>query len=254
MKAYLLVALAIGALALQSAQAAITLVQSGTASNSVAATTLSITLGSTPTAGNIIVVAGASDTNSAASPFVSGTGIVWMANNTGGASSTSSLLAVGHVLSGASATITLTFGTSGGAAIAAAEYSGVSAWFDQSASSGASTSTAASGSTGTTSHANQLWVGALAGRFGTSASGGLWASPTNSFTIRGQAVSTTGTANDRMVALLERIVSSTGTANAGATMTVGTGTTVWAAQVLTLEAIPTAGAGVGASRVINHDD
>lgn len=57
-----------------------------------------------------------------------------------------------------------------------------------------------------------------------------------------------------MVALLERIVSSTGTANAGATMTVGTGTTVWAAQVLTLEAIPTAGAGVGASRVINHDD
>lgn len=209
---------------------AIARVQSKTANSGASlATTVSVTLDATPTAGNILVVSYAALFGlSAGSPFVTCSGVTFSTYVWIGSGTLVGVLAVGRVLSGASATITANAG-SGGNAIVAAEYSGSNIVADVYAAATNTSTSAASGDTAATNAAAELWVGALAARNAIT-----YSSPTNSFSIVGQDKSSVGTANDRAAALLERIVSSTGTANAGATLSASN---VWTAQVLTLKEI-----------------
>lgn len=211
--------------------------KTGTSGASSSVTTWSITFDSTPVAGNVIVAACAAF-GSASIPgtpgYFSQTGVEWMLTNPSvqAASNTLLFLAIGKVLSGAGSTLTITTLTAGGMSIAAAEYSGLDTRFDRFMSAVGNSAAPASGATGTTSKGNQLWIGAISHR---AANGGTFSSPTNSFSIVGQAKSSMNTTSDRSVCLLERIVTSTGTANAGAAVSP---TGVWAAQVLTLDALP----------------
>lgn len=224
---------------------AIARVQSKTANSGAAGvTTLNLVFDAAPTDGNIVVIAAAGlGTSSAAfsSMSVTGTNIVWMqcCPAVQGGSNMTGILAVGFVLASASATVTVTDLSSGGIAIAGAEYSGCAPFFDQYASAVATTTTPSSGATGTTSSANQLWVASIGHR---AVSGGTFSLPTNSFAIVGQDKSSIGSTSDRSVALLERIVSGTGTANAGATVSASG---ICVSQVLTLKETPSGSAGGG---------
>lgn len=221
---------------------AIARVQSATNQSSTSVATLTATLGAAPTNGNIVIAA-ASFLGTASQVGDSGawaaTGITWMKVVTlaQGASSTQLSLAIGRVRASASASIVFTCDQTGGIAMAVAEYSGASLNFDKFVSGLGSSTAPASGATATTEAANELWIGAISHR---ATSGGTFSSPTNSFTIVGQAKSTLGTTSDRSICLLERIVSATGTANAGATVS-PTGT--WIAQALTIEQAAVAAGG-----------
>lgn len=220
-------------------------------SGAVAVLTMNLVMDAAPTNGNILVAAvcvfGTSQVRGAGASFLSQSGVTWMfAPGLSGQGNTQCnvMLALGRVFASASDTITLDYntvgGTSGGAAIVVAEYSGASTIFDQYAAATATSTSAASGATGTTATANQLWVGAIGAR-GTN--GVTFSSPTNGFSIVGQDNSTINASSDRSVALLEKIVSGTGTANAGATVS---SSQIWVAEVLTLQEAPAAG-GSGAS-------
>lgn len=209
-------------------------VQFATNSTSVSGNTVSVTLGATPTAGNILVAAvaffGSASQPGSACAF-SSTNVVWMNTQPAaqGGSSTSLGLGIGRVRSGGSTTVTATIDQAGGLAFIVAEYSGLSQNFDKFVSAVGSSTSPASGATATTGTANQLWIGAISAR---ATSGNTFSSPTNSFAIVGQAKSTLGTTSDRSICLLERIVTATGTPNAGATISP---TGAWIAECLTIE-------------------
>lgn len=118
-------------------------------------------------------------------------------------------------------------GTGGGIAAIMYEYSGlnISTPVDKSISAAALSNgtAAASGATATTTAAHEAWIGACA-----IDNASNWSSPTNSFTLVDQTSETNGA-----ICFLERIVSSTGTANAGATASVSG---AWIAGVTTFKA------------------
>lgn len=154
---------------------------------------------------------------------------------------------IGKVFTGASATSTITMvGTSPIAAVAA-EYSGVTNALDRGSIATNTGTSAASGATGTTSAANELWIGGIVHR---NTNGATFSAPTNSFSIVGQTNTTSGTVNDRSACLLERIVSSTGTADAGATISASG---VWIAQALTFPE-PTAGGSGLIGRLVDSNN
>jgi hypothetical protein len=216
---------------------AIARVQSGTANSAGSSvSTLNIVLGSTPTAGNIVVVVGGIvGAFGSSGPVISATGIAFTILQCSAGSSVSGFIAVGRVHSGASATITITAGQAGGITIVAAEYSGANLHLDQNAITVGSGTSLASGATGTTEVADELWIGGLIARNAVT-----FSSPTNSFSIVAQDKSALATTSDRSVALLERIVTSTGTANAGAT--IGT-SGIWIAGAITLHEVSSSGGG-----------
>lgn len=214
---------------------AIAFVQSKTANSGASSVaTLDIVLDAAPTEGNIVVLVA-----SAALPLqiLSTSGITWMGTSGLGSTNTVTILGVGRVFSGASATITVATNAGGTCpiVIAAAEYSGVNIRVDRAAFATANSTTAASGDSSTTSVANELWIGAIGHRF---TNGATFSSPTNSFTIVVQDKTSAGTSSDRSVALLERIVTSTGVANAGATIS---SSGIWTAMVRTFHEQPAAG-------------
>jgi hypothetical protein len=215
----------------------ITRVQSKTA-NTGGSLTFSSTLvfDASPAAGNILVIAIAS--LAAATPVIpTSANTTWVTMQANGGSSTLCTLAIGFPRASAGATVTVLHG-GGGLALAGAEYAGLSPLsFDVLASAVGSSTSAASGSTPTTSVADELWIGAISAR-----NTPTFSSPTNSFGIVGQTVTSIGTTNDRSVALLERIVTSTGTANAGATLS---GTNNWAAIAATFSAVASGGGLIG---------
>jgi len=222
--------------------AAITRVQSKTGNTAGASgTTLAVTLDSTPTAGNIIVVAacyfGTSSTPGPGAATLSATNVVWMMASPAvqPGSQCNVTLSVGRVFASPGSVVTLTFVSAGGAAMVAVEYSGASVTFDKFASAIGSSAAAASGATATTANANELFVGAIGSR-GTN--GVTFSAPTNSFSIVGQDKSSLNTSADRSVAFLERIVTSTGTPDAGATISASN---IWVSQVLTIEQAAAAG-------------
>lgn len=222
-------------LALSSTQAAITRVQSQTANTGATAsnTNLNLVFGAAPTAGNIVVLAVAAG-NVAGGCNVTGTNIEFYVENVMGSGGCPIFLVIGRVFASASATITVNPSSGGAIAIAGAEYSGSGLLrLDKVQWAVGSSTSAASGATATTTTANELWVGALGHR---NTNGSTFSAPTNSFSIVGQTNTTINTSNnDRSVALVERIVSSTGTANAGATISV---TGNWGAFVATFEETP----------------
>jgi hypothetical protein len=220
---------------------AIARVQSKTAnSGAVGVTSLNLVFDAAPTAGNLLVLVVGSN---AGSPTVdSGSGVSWVLIQKLGASNTLQSVFVGRVYSGASATVTVNLSSSVSIAIAAAEYSGIGSAFDREVGATGNSTTPDSGATGTTSSANQLWIGAMTAR---QTSGVTFSSPTGGFAIVVQDKTSAGSTGDRAVCLLEQIVSSTGTPDAGATISASS---VWVAQVLTFEVASAGGGSGGVSR------
>lgn len=237
MKATKLVLLVL-AFGVSLSQAAITRVQSKTAnSGSAGVTSQSVVLDSAPTAGNYIVLVAVSGITAAPEDrfTVDNTsGIIWTGKLYSSANNVIILMMLGRVFSGASATITVSIATSSRVAMVAAEYSGTNLRLDKEMAATGSSTSLASGATATTANANELWVGGMGQR---ASSAITFSSPTNSFSIVGQTTSTgTATNNERAAALLERIVTSTGTANAGVTSDQNF---QWAAMAMTFEETPT---------------
>lgn len=114
-----------------------------------------------------------------------------------------------------------------------AEYSDVTDVdaLDVTATNTGSGTTVSSGTTATTSQADQVWVGGFA-----NVSNDTYSSPTNSFAIVGQDGSGGGPAGQRsQAAMLDRIVSDVGTASTGATLS---GSNDWAGGVIALNGNP----------------
>jgi len=187
---------------------AITRVQ-GNARGTTTSNSISVTMGSAPTSGNVVIAAigiyasSLLDVNS-----ITQTGVTWSQVVTGASGAARCSIWIGIVGSdaGTGITVNLSGTANGGAVCDVCEYSGIPTtnYLDKTATAsgvGASTST---GTTGTTTQADELWIGAISAFFGQS-------SPTNGFTLLD------GAKTDISVAFLEKIVSATGTANSGTT-------------------------------------
>jgi hypothetical protein len=141
---------------------------------------------------------------------------------------------VGVVTGSASTTVTVTLSgaTSYFGCIAdVVEYSGLdtTGFLDKTAATGDMTSSGLTGTTITTTQANELWIGCVS-------AGAYWGSypqttPLNGFTLLDGASSGLG---DCTVAFLEYIADATGTASSGTTITVGTDP--WAGCIATFKA------------------
>ncbi len=212
---------------------AIARVQSKTAnSGGAAAGSLSVVLDSTPTSGNILILVSASTSTLLTIPTTAN--IAWFTvaarSNAG---SVSCMAFIGYVRTGsgsATATITLASGTQPLSAVCA-EYSGfTSAQLDTNTGTSGTGTTLATGATPTTRSSLELWLSVQTSRANSTLT---YSAPTNGFTIVGQTCTTIGGANaDRAVALLEKIVASTGTVNAGVT---SSQSTLWVDSVFTLD-------------------
>lgn len=210
-------------------------------SGAVGGTSLVVTFDAPPTAGNIIIAAacyfGTSLAPGAGAGSVSATNITWSYFGSTAAQAASQgnvMLAIGRVFASPGSAVTLTHIATGGSAMVLAEYSGVSALFDKSAGANGTGTAAASGATATTEAAVQLWAAVIGSRNEVT-----FSSPTNGFSIVDQDKSGLATSAGRSVALLELIASSTGTPNAGATISASN---IWCAQVATFGE-PAAGGG-----------
>ncbi len=198
-----------------------------------AAASLNLVLDAAPTNGGVLILVVSTSTATAVSVPTSAN-VSWF----GGAKNltTTSMVAIfiGYVrTASASATIAITLSTgSQPIAAACAEYSGFShAQLDTSSSNGATTgTTVTSGATPTTRSANELWITGVGVRCNSTLT---FSSPINSFSIVANTSTTIGGANaDRSVALLERIVTSTGTANGGVTTSQSN---AWVAYTITFD-------------------
>jgi hypothetical protein len=164
-----------------------TLVQNTAVAGASAATTLTVTLGSAPTNGNtliaVITAAGQYEVTGQVSG-ISETGATWtkaVAQGSQGACDTEIWYA--NNVSGASTTITITQAASGYMSAVVAEYSGLatSGVLDKTASNyNSGSSTGDTGTTATTSQANELWIGGIG--YDSYATSQL-SSPTNGFTV-----------------------------------------------------------------------
>lgn len=202
-------------------------------------TTLTVTFDATPTAGNLIVLVASGLSTSAAGLVSQTTGIVWTYYQLGTSNQTTLLIGFGRVFGSASSTITVAnFGT-GGISIVATELSGENIRVDRMAEATGSGTAVSTGTSQTTSTANEMWVAGLSHRL---SGGTTFSLPTNSFSILGQDKSALSTTADRSAALLALSVSSTGTAATGAT---ASGSGNWCGAVFTLQENPAGGAGGG---------
>lgn len=194
---------------------AITRVQGNTRALSSGAS-VAATLESSPTANNILVLAvHIRSSNSGPLTTVSSitqTGVTWNYAISKSAPVFYGVteIWVGAVGSGASASLTVNMsGTPHyGAVIDVCEYDNTSSTVDKSSSANGNSASTSTGTTDSTTSNDELWIGAI-GSFASSQ-----ASPTNSFTLLDGASFTGGS-----LAYLEKIVSSTGTANSGTTIT-----------------------------------
>jgi hypothetical protein len=215
-------------------------VQSAGGSTGAAAASFTVTMGSTPTAGNVLIAA--IDMGSTQSIKVTETGVSWrqlspQINNAVNASLT---LWIGPVASGAGTTITITSnsGNQKGTAYIA-EFSGNNVVFDNvvlATATGNSTSPAVT--IPSQEVANSLRFAALGAQTAVqSGQATIFSSPTNSFSIVGQQNTTANTTNDFAVALLVRLDSSTGSISAGATIS----SNQWCASGASVKEVTSAG-------------
>lgn len=210
---------------------AISAVQNKTANTGAGtASTLNIVFDSTPTAGNVIFLSVGTNGNM---PVITSGNIAWTQIGIVAANSVWGTLFIGRVYASASATVTVTIQSSTAISIAGEEWTGIGDGIDRTVGAIGSSTTPASGATSTTTDANQLWVGALAARNAVD-----FSLPTNSFNISAQTKTSLATTSDRSVALLTRVVTGTGTPNAGATIST---TGNWGATVAAFSATVVAG-------------
>lgn len=206
---------------------AIVRVQSITAATA-SATSLTMTFGANLTVGNLVVIAVANGSGTAgpdniATATPANCPILWFSRrNTGGANS--ALLCFGRVNT-AVAAIVNTLGTTTSCAMVGAEYSGVNLiGLDQGTTGDTGSGTNITAGSVTTLFANELIVSCVSVR-GTSISAGAFNTPLPTgppaTAIVDQITAGVATSNaDRAVALLERIVSSTGTTSPSVTSAV----------------------------------
>jgi hypothetical protein len=199
---------------LQSAPIGITRVQSKTGNSGNATTaTVTITLDAAATIGNTLIFAVCTQSGPGHASYIHGSStdfFVAFHNDATGLIKTG----IGYCpVQEASATITLTLNTASYHAYVAVEYSGISIGPDIMPFGAVGSSTTNTTPTlATTNYPNELIVAAMGTRGSWSSAQTAWlTSPTNSFTSVGQTSSFTNlTPNDRAVAFLERIVTSTG--------------------------------------------
>jgi hypothetical protein len=207
-----------------------------------AASSFTVTV-TAPTSGNTLVaVISTRSTSVNAVSSISQNGATWsrVASTTGTAGTTTEIWYAPNV-SGAGTTVTINLNASLFAAAVVTEYSGVlsASPVDVAATSTGSGTTAATGTTATTTQANELWIGGI----GLVSSSYTLGTPINSFSSVGPATSGSVTAgNNARVYALEKIVTTTGTANSGGTIS----SSQWSGAIATFKTTPLALAGSAA--------
>jgi len=205
---------------------------------------ITVTLTSTPLDGDVLVACIATNqwNSYSAVSSVTQTGVIWMGMGNPQAQSQNAHnsyyydaeIWVGVVGPGASQTITINFSGSAapiGAVADVCEYSGVSTsgFLDKTASSNGLSQALLTGTTATTTQADELWVGCTAtdtGYYNQTSSG--TSSPTNGFNLFDGRWN-----NDISMAYLDYFADSTGNASSGTTMALGVN---WVGCIATLKA------------------
>jgi len=186
---------------------------------------LVITQNAAPASGNLNILTFSANQTTISS--ISQTGVIWMPQIVTGFSGNDSEIWVGIVGAGASATINVTLAAASGFVIAnVCEYNGLSGllgFLDKTAINHGSSASSDSGTTGTTTQTTELWVASI---FATGVGGGVQTVPTNGFTLLDGAGFNTVSNG-----FLEKIVSATGTANTGTSIS-GT-SPIWVGCVAT---------------------
>jgi len=183
-----------------------------------------VTMVSTPTNGNAIVLCIGMEASGQLISSVTQTGVTWTGSGTGkqvgnlyGASHDSEIW-LGVVGSGAGKVITITAaaGTVYMAVADACEYSGVAttSFLDKTAVNGGTSGTSTTGTTAATTQPNELLIGSIFAYYGSAAV--TQSAPTNSFTLR-DGVNQSNANGDYSMGYLEQIVSSTGAYSSGTT-------------------------------------
>lgn len=202
------------------------------------AMTLNIVFGSSLTAGNVVVLAVA--TNGAVPNIAPSSSISTMQCTAIGASGSLVTIIVGKIFSGATTTLAVDVNSSTSYAVVGAEYSGVAAVFDRRSVGSGNSASPASAATSTTSSADQLWIGAIGVRNEVT-----FSSATGSFTVVDQDKSSVGSTNGRTAVLLEQIPGTTGTPAVGGSISLSS---QWAAEVLTIQPLPSGTTGYSRGR------
>ena len=209
-----------------------------------AASSFSVTMGASPTAGNTLVAVIETRGNSANRVTgLSQTGAMWTKaagaegiTTTSGSTSTTEIWYASNISTGAGVGVTINLAASYFAAAVIAEYAGVltASPLDKTAnrSNGSNSTTATTGTAVASTQANELWVGAV----GLVNSGYTLTSITNSFASVASANSNGGAGSNAKVYMLDRMVTTTGTAGSGGT--VSTSSRVSGA-IATFKAAPT---------------
>ena len=206
-----------------------------------AATTINVTLGTIPTNGNTLVaVIATRGTTADRVSGISGGGVTWtrvsQAVNAGG---TTTEIWYGPNVSNGTKAVSITQAALFSAAVVM-EYGGLlaPASFDVVANNTGNSTTASTGATATTAQAYELCVGGI----GLLNSGYTLDSPNNSFAAVASAKSTNTTAgSNSVVYALEKILTATGTASSGGTVSTSSQWSGAMATFKAVQAVPTPG-------------
>ncbi|MEI7910733.1 MAG: MBG domain-containing protein, partial [Verrucomicrobiota bacterium] len=218
-----------------STGAAVARVQSATGNTgSNAATSFGVTLATTPTSGNtLIAVISTRGTSTSRVTSITQTGATWVrAAQTANSSGTTTEIWYAPSVAGAGTSLTISQASLRSAAVVI-EYAGILAAgvLDQTASATGSSTAAATGTTLTTGQANEVWLGGI----GFVSSTPTLSSVLGSFTTVASAQSTRSTASSNAkVYALERIVSSTGAATTGGTLSASA---QWSGTICTFKTV-----------------
>jgi hypothetical protein len=210
-----------------------------------ASNTISVTMASTPTAGNILVLVYSEYWGSRTVSSISETNVAWTKQiSKAGAGYCIVEIWVGVISASASKNIVVTTSaalTDGVADVC--EYNGTvtSGFLDTTATNTGTSTTPDTGTTAATTVASEVWVG------GTAVFQKTQATPTNGFTLLDGAF---GPSSYHSLAYLEKIVSSTGTADSGTTITASK---VWAGCIITIKT-PTGESNVPTSTSISSNE
>jgi autotransporter-associated beta strand protein len=196
---------------------------------------LTVTLASTPIAGNTLIAVVSTHTSSDAITSITETGVTtWQQAglSSSGSGTTTEIWYAPNVPGTASRTITINLSPSARAAAVVMEYRGIltASPLDQTATSTGSGTSVSVGPTPTTTQTTELWVGAI---------GYASSTPTLGTIIGGfgavtSAASTSGTAgNNAKVYVLTNAVTATGAASTGGTLS---SSVVWSGAIATFQA------------------
>ena len=215
---------------------------------SSAASSFSVTV-ATPANGNtLIAVISTRGTSAGRVSSITQTGATWTrASQAANANGTTTEIWYAPGVSGAGTTVTINLAASLFASAVVAEYSGVLAVspLDQTNNATGSSTAAVTGTTPTTTEAGELWIGGI----GLTNSSYTLGSPLNSFTAFTNSASTSGTAgNNARVYALEKIVTSTGAASSGGTVS---SSSQWSGAIATFYA-PSSSLALGGSAAGNY--